>query len=155
MEFLSIPFTIFIAISFILYYVKNDRRWQHALLLIGSTVFIGYYHPMYLAYAFGITLFTFYSGRLIHSKRKTKMMPWIFTGSLMMLVGVWLTARYWSPIFPLGISFYTFQALSYLIEIYWDEEPEDSLLDFTLYMILFMKFLSGSYRNVAMTCYHK
>ncbi len=143
MEFLSIPFTIFIAISFILYYVKNDRRWQHALLLIGSTVFIGYYHPMYLAYAFGITLFTFYSGRLIHSKRKTKMMPWIFTGSLMMLVGVWLTARYWSPIFPLGISFYTFQALSYLIEIYWDEEPEDSLLDFTLYMILFMKFLSG------------
>lgn len=52
-------------------------------------------------------------------------------------------ARYWFPLFPLGISFYTFQALSYLIEIYWEEEPEDDFVDFTLYMMLFVKFLSG------------
>lgn len=53
-----------------------------------------------------------------------------------------LVARYWFPLFPLGISFYTFQALSYLIEIYWEEEREDDFVDFTLYMMLFVKFLS-------------
>lgn len=46
--------------------------------------------------------------------------------------------------FPLGISFYTFQAISYLTEIYWqEEEPEKSLPDFMIYMLFFMKFLSG------------
>lgn len=47
-------------------------------------------------------------------------------------------------LFPLGISFYTFQALSYLTEIYWkEEEPEENLADFMIYMLFFMKFLSG------------
>ena len=49
-----------------------------------------------------------------------------------------------SVFFPLGISFYTFQALGYLIDVYWEEEePERSLPDFMLYMLFFMKFLSG------------
>jgi alginate O-acetyltransferase complex protein AlgI len=143
MEFLSIPFTVFIVITILLYYAGKGKRWQHGLLLTASIIFIGYYHLQYLLYAIGITLFTFYAGKLLHKKKEDKSASWIFVGSLAVLVGVWLTARYWSPIFPLGISFYTFQALSYLIEIYWDEEPEESLLDFTLYMMLFMKFLSG------------
>ncbi|MCP6082815.1 hypothetical protein NL341_27840, partial [Klebsiella pneumoniae] len=66
-----------------------------------------------------------------------------FWASISGLVVFWLIARYWFPLFPLGISFYTFQALSYLIEIYWEEEPEDNFLDFSLYMLLFVKFLSG------------
>lgn len=143
MEFLSIPFTVFIVITILLYYAGKGKRWQHGLLLTASIIFIGYYHLQYLLYAIGITLFTFYAGKLLHKKKEDKSASWIFVGSLAVLVGVWLTARYWSPIFPLGISFYTFQALSYLIEIYWDEEPEESPLDFTLYMMLFMKFLSG------------
>lgn len=143
MEFLSIPFTLFFVITFILYYAKRGKQWQHALLLAASVVFIGYYHLSYLLYAIGITLFTFYAGRLLHQQRQSKQASWIFIGSIVVLAGIWLTARYYSPIFPLGISFYTFQALSYLIEIYWEEEPEESLLDFSLYMMLFMKFLSG------------
>ena len=98
---------------------------------------------MYLAYALGITCFTFLSGKLLYQKSDSKNALGILTISLCVLAGIWLAARYWSPLFPLGISFYTFQALSYLIEIYWGEEPENNFLDFTLYMILFMKFLSG------------
>src|SRR5574344_987230 len=143
MEFLSIPFTVFIIVAFILYYCNEGRRWQHALLLTASVVFIGYYHLMYLAYAFSITLFTFYAGRLLHRQLNGKWGKYIFWGSTAGLAGIWLIARYESPIFPLGISFYTFQALSYLIEIYWEAEPEEDLPDFTLYMTLFMKFLSG------------
>lgn len=143
MEFLSIPFVVCLVLTFVLYYMRTGRRWQHGVLLLASCVFIGYYHLVYLLFALGITLLTFYAGLWLHRKRDTRLAPWIFGGSVGALVGIWLVARYWSPLFPLGISFYTFQALSYLIEIYWDEEPERSLPDFTLYMLLFMKFLSG------------
>lgn len=143
MEFLSIPFVVCLVLTFVLYYMRTGRRWQHGVLLLASCVFIGYYHLVYLLFALGITLLTFYAGLWLHRKRDTRLASWIFGGSVGALVGIWLVARYWSPLFPLGISFYTFQALSYLIEIYWDEEPERSLPDFTLYMLLFMKFLSG------------
>ena len=47
-------------------------------------------------------------------------------------------------LYPLGMSFYTFQAIGYLTDVYWQEdEPEKNLLDFSLYMLLFFKFLSG------------
>lgn len=143
MEFISIPFTILLTVTFILYYLKTNRCWQHGLLLLASLVFAGYYHLIYIAYALGINVFTFYAGKYLASIRGQRSASYVFVGSIAVLVCTWLAARYWAPLFPLGISFYTFQALSYLIEIYWDEDPEDSLMDFTLYMLLFMKFLSG------------
>lgn len=143
MEFLSIPFVCCMAITFLLYYLRQERGWQHTILLVASMVFIGYYHPVYLLIASAITVFTFFWGRIIHANLGTRAGTiYLWTG-IIALTGFWLVARYWFPLFPLGISFYTFQALSYLIEIYWEEEPEDDFVDFTLYMMLFVKFLSG------------
>ena len=130
-------------VAFILYYAFRKRRQQHAVLLLASVVFIGYYHLTYLLTAVGITLFTFYAGRRIHAHVNTPRAGWWLWTSVVALVGFWLVARYYFDLFPLGISFYTFQALSYLIEIYWEEDPEDNFIDFSLYMLLFVKFLSG------------
>jgi alginate O-acetyltransferase complex protein AlgI len=82
MEFLSIPFTVFIVITILLYYAGKGKRWQHGLLLTASIIFIGYYHLQYLLYAIGITLFTFYAGKLLHKKKEDKSASWIFVGSL-------------------------------------------------------------------------
>lgn len=131
------------AITFLLYYLRQERGWQHTILLVASMVFIGYYHPVYLLIASAITVFTFFWGRIIHANLGTRAGTIYFWTGIIALTGFWLVARYWFPLFPLGISFYTFQALSYLIEIYWEEEPEDDFVDFTLYMMLFVKFLSG------------
>jgi alginate O-acetyltransferase complex protein AlgI len=47
-------------------------------------------------------------------------------------------------ILPIGISFYIFKVLSYLIEIYWENiEPEKNFLDFTLYVAFFANILAG------------
>ena len=143
MEFLSIPFVCCMAITFLLYYLRQERGWQHTVLLVASMVFIGYYHPVYLLIASAITVFAFFWGRIIHANLGTRAGTIYFWTGIIALTGFWLVARYWFPLFPLGISFYTFQALSYLIEIYWEEEPEDDFVDFTLYMMLFVKFLSG------------
>ena len=143
MEFLTLPFVALFGVTLLLYYVRCSKAWQHGILLIASSVFIGYYHWQYLVVALGITFFTFYMGKAIHRYLNSRTATYLFLFSVIGLVGFWLFSRYWSGMFPIGISFYTFQALSYLIEIYWEEEPEDSLPDFTLYMLLFMKFLSG------------
>ncbi|MFO7445104.1 MAG: MBOAT family O-acyltransferase [Ignavibacteriaceae bacterium] len=45
---------------------------------------------------------------------------------------------------PIGISFYTFKAISYLVEVYWENiEPEKNFLDFTLYISFFANILAG------------
>jgi len=143
MEFLTLPFVTLFGVTLLLYYASSSRAWQHAVLLLSSCVFIAFYHWQYLVVALGITLFTFYMGRAVHRHLNSRAGTWLFSFGIIGLAGFWLFSRYWSGMFPIGISFYTFQALSYLIEIYWEEEPEDSLPDFTLYMLLFMKFLSG------------
>lgn len=143
MEFLTFPYFILFIVTFLLYYAHTSKMWQHGVLLLASCVFIAWYHIVYLAIALAITLFTFFMGKAIHRYLDTPKATVLLWVGIIGLVGFWLFSRYWSGMFPLGISFYTFQALSYLIEIYWEEDPEDDLPDFTLYMLLFMKFLSG------------
>ena len=143
MEFLSIPFSCTLILAFILYYIKENKDWQRFVLLATSVVFVGFYHWQYLVSAIGITILTFYMGKWIHKSLGTKKAPYLLTLGISMLVGIWLYTRYCIDLFPLGISFYTFQAISYLIETYWEEEPEDDIFDFSVYMLLFMKFLSG------------
>ena len=143
MEFLSIPFVVLMCITFVLYYATRRRRLQHALLLLAGATFAGYHHIAYLLIAVLITAFTFWMGKRIHAAVNTPLATirlWLGIGGL---VGFWLAARYWAPLFPLGISFYTFQAIAYLADIYWEEDPEDNFIDFSVYMLLFMKFLSG------------
>lgn len=149
MEFLSLPFVACMIITFALYYARTSRRWQHAVLLAASMVFIGWYHIAYLLIAVAVSTFTFFVGKKLHATLDTPACNYWLWGSIASLVAFWLVARYWFPLFPLGISFYTFQALSYLIEIYWEEDPEDNFVDFTLYMLLFVKFLSGPIERAA------
>lgn len=89
-------------------------------------------------------------GRWIDLTKDEKKTKSIYFSGVCFLVVSWLAFRYAGQLidhhflFPLGISFYTFQAISYLTEIYWQEEkPENSLIDFLIYMLFFMKFLSG------------
>lgn len=132
------------AATFLLYYLSSNRKWQHAILLIASCVFIGYYHLSYLFVVLGVTVFTFFAGKAICKHVDGTMGAVLLWSSIVFLAGFWLIARYVAPLFPLGMSFYTFQALAYLIDIYWEEEePEDDFSDFLLYMLMFMKFLSG------------
>ncbi|MFZ1236739.1 MAG: MBOAT family O-acyltransferase [Prevotella sp.] len=143
MNFLSLPFLALMIFVVTLYFAKSDRRWQHSVLIVANMTFIGYYHISYLIVSVLVTLFTFIVGKQIgQTVENRKSSYWLWTGIVGLIV-FWLAARYWSPIFPLGISFYVFQAVSYLLDIYWGEDPEDDLVDFSLYMMFFVKFLSG------------
>lgn len=83
-------------------------------------------------------------GKQGKSGKKTK--P-VYIAGIIALIGGWLLLHGTvidDIIFPLGMSFYTFQAISYLTDVYWQEQrSERNWVDFLIYMLFFMKFLSG------------
>ena len=166
MIFLSLPFVILFTCCLILYYTVKGC-YQKPVLLLTSCIFVGYLNIAYLLIAALIAAITFYWGRWIGIQEQENKRRRVFIGGIVFLVLFLVAFKYlnfigeniavllgwfgvdWkgaitSIFFPLGISFYTFQALGYLIDVYWEEEePERSLPDFMLYMLFFMKFLSG------------
>ena len=149
MSFISLNFVTLFVCTFLLYYTLPPK-YRKAILLLSSCIFIGYYHIAFLIIALLISLATFFLGKWVGQSKHEKDTKRIYISGLCFLITGWLAFRYANLLpgvhwlFPLGISFYTFQALSYLTEIYWkEEEPEEHLADFMIYMLFFMKFLSG------------
>ena len=146
---MSLNFVTLFVCTFLLYYTLPPK-YRKAILLLSSCIFIGYYHIAFLIIALLISLATFFLGKWVGQSKHEKDTKRIYISGLCFLITGWLAFRYANLLpgvhwlFPLGISFYTFQALSYLTEIYWkEEEPEENLADFMIYMLFFMKFLSG------------
>lgn len=149
MSFISLNFVTLFVCTFLLYYTLPPK-YRKAILLLSSCIFIGYYHIAFLIIALLISLATFFLGKWVGQSKHEKDTKRIYISGLCFLITGWLAFRYANLLpgvhwlFPLGISFYTFQALSYLTEIYWkEEELEENLADFMIYMLFFMKFLSG------------
>ena len=149
MSFISLNFVTLFVCTFLLYYTLPPK-YRKAILLLSSCIFIGYYHIAFLIIALLISLATFFLGKWVGQSKHEKDTKRIYISGLCFLITGWFAFRYANLLpgvhwlFPLGISFYTFQALSYLTEIYWkEEEPEENLADFMIYMLFFMKFLSG------------
>ncbi len=149
MSFISLNFVTLFVCTFLLYYTLPPK-YRKAILLLSSCIFIGYYHIAFLIIALLISLATFFLGKWVGQSKHEKDTKRIYISGLCFLITGWLAFRFANLLpgvhwlFPLGISFYTFQALSYLTEIYWkEEEPEENLADFMIYMLFFMKFLSG------------
>lgn len=151
MSFISLEFVLLFLLCFTSYHFVSDKR-RKFVLLAASGVFIGYFNPAFLVTALVVSLFTYGAAILIEQAReKGRGSRLIYWGGIFCLVLCWMGFRYANRltgnsgfIFPLGMSFYTFQAIGYLTEVYWEEEKaERRPIDFLLYMLLFMKFLSG------------
>ena len=131
MSFISLEFVLLFLLCFTLYHFISDKG-RKLVLLAASGVFIGYFNPAFLVTALVVSLFTYGAAILIEQAReKGRGSRLIYWGGIFCLVLCWM-------------SFYTFQAIGYLTEVYWEEEKaERRPIDFLLYMLLFMKFLSG------------
>lgn len=151
MSFISLEFVLLLLLCFTLYHWVREKG-RKRVLLAASGVFIGYFNPVFLVTALVVSLFTYGAAiRVEQACEKERGSRLIYWSSISCLVLCWIGFRYahqWTGnsgiVFPLGMSFYTFQAIGYLTEVYWEEEKaERNLMDFLLYMLLFMKFLSG------------
>ncbi len=150
----------FLPAVFLLYRLPFGRRWQNALLACASLVFYAFgnlhYVPLFLLsvllnYATGLLL----SGRLQRSKPLIALNIVLNLGILCVfkytdfLIGnanalFGLTLKPVGLILPIGISFYTFQGLSYTIDVYRKpEEYSRSFLKLLLYISFFPQLIAG------------
>ncbi len=166
MLFNSIGFVLFL-ITVLLTYQLLPHRWQNRLLLLASYIFYGSWDWRFLPLILVSTLVDFYCGAAMYSASSPKRRKQLLTVSLAVNLGLLGTFKYLgffvdsfieladsvgmhvNPvsiqiILPVGISFYTFQTLSYTIDIYHRRlEPEPRFLNFALFVAFFPQLVAG------------
>jgi D-alanyl-lipoteichoic acid acyltransferase DltB (MBOAT superfamily) len=166
MVFNSIPFLVFCAIVFPLYYALPFRR-QNYLLLVASYFFYGWWDWRFTLLLFSTTAIDYWVAKQIsRSDRPAVRKRFLaisivanltvlgtfkyfnfFSGSLQTaLHGVGLSADWptLNVILPVGISFYTFLSMSYTIDVYRREiEPARRFDDFALFVSYFPHLVAG------------
>ena len=157
---------VFFPLIFLLYYIIPARcqRGRNVFLLAVSYLLYLNWKPVYALILLGVTLVTYYGARLIEKNEKKKqimalgavfsLLPLLFFKYFNFIneqVYVVLSAfglRYdlqglnWAV--PIGISFFTFQALGYFFDVYYKKiEAEKDLLTYALFISFFPSILSG------------
>ena len=166
MLFNSFEFLVFLPIVFLLYWlVFKWRQTQNVFIVVASYVFYGWWAWRFLVLIFITTLLSYLSGILIEKYRgKAK---WICGTNIAINIGILCYYKYvnffadnfetlinqfgyqldWvtlDVILPVGISFYTFQALSYTIDVYRrDTNATKDFIAFTSFISFFPQLVAG------------
>jgi D-alanyl-lipoteichoic acid acyltransferase DltB (MBOAT superfamily) len=170
MNFNSFEFLVFLPIVFVLYwFVFQKREWQNLLIVTASYVFYGWWDWRFLFLIIFTSLGSFYSGVLIElfegQKRRQRMVCAVNLIVNFLILGVFkyynffadsLAQLFWhvfhyqldwvtlNVILPVGISFYTFQALSYTIDVYRKDVPvTKNIVEFCAFISFFPQLVAG------------
>lgn len=173
MLFNSVQFAFFLPIVFLLYWFVFDRcisksKWQlkiqNAFVIVASYVFYGWWDWRFLLLIAFTSLCSWVSGLLIGkaaSRKKAKTWMWL---NIVINLGILAMFKYYDffitefaqffhissdrlllkVILPVGISFYTFQALSYSIDVYRGKcEPTNDIIAFFAFISFFPQLVAG------------
>lgn len=169
MLFNSIDFAIFLPIVFLLYWfvIQKNLKLQNLFLVVASYVFYGWWDWRFLSLILFSTIVDYFVGRLLANEendRKRKLLLVVSIAVNLSFLGffkyynffldnftqafTWLgtpiSARALSIILPVGISFYTFQTLSYSIDVYRKKlEPTKDLIAFAAFVGFFPQLVAG------------
>lgn len=162
MIFSSMTFLcVFLPVVFILYYVLPSLRVKNAFLIAASLLFYAYGEPVYVLLMLLSILMNYLFGRMLESRNKTVRKA-VVSAAVLMNLGLLFVFKYTDMLLntvnqishseipmtnlslPVGISFFTFQALSYVIDVYRKEaEPEKNLFRVMLYISFFPQLIAG------------
>jgi alginate O-acetyltransferase complex protein AlgI len=171
MVFSSLAFLcVFLPVVFLLYLVAPGIRAKNILLILASLVFYAYGEPVYLLLLLASAVLNWIFGQLISARRTAAgrrgmltvgvavnlafLVVFKYSGWLVSLVNGVLGAHLATPhlALPIGISFYTFQALTYVIDVYRRRvDPQRNFLKLLLSISLFPQLLAGpiiKYRDI-------
>ncbi len=166
MIFNSFQFVVFFTVVIALYW-RLDLRWQNRFLLVMSYVFYGWWDWRFLGLLAFSTVVDFFVGRALgrtSAKTTRKRLLWVSMGvnlgvlgffkyfgffassleNMLEVAGVPWLAPTLGVVLPVGISFYTFQSMSYTIDVYRrDLKPVERFDDFALYVSYFPQLVAG------------
>lgn len=169
MLFNSIEFLIFLPIVFTLYWILNKKNltYQNVLLLVSSYFFYACWDWRFLFLLMFSTGLDYYTGiKMFDAKNETSKKFWFWLSIIInvgflgifkyynffaesfaqLLEGFGFQVNVWvlEVILPVGISFYTFHGLSYVIDIYKNRiEPERNIVDYSLFVSYFPLLVAG------------
>ena len=172
MRFSSLPFLFgFLPLTLALYFAAPPR-WRNLVLLLTSLVFYGWGEPVYLGIMVLSILIDYTHGLLVERYRsRDKLARWFVAESVILNLGLLGFFKYWDffaenlsrlpgitlpalglPL-PIGISFFTFQTMSYTIDVYRRDAPaQRDIVAFGAYVTMFPQLVAGPivrYREVA------
>lgn len=160
MLFSSIPFLFYFLPPVLLLYFLTPDRWKNLTLLLSSLVFYGWGEPRFLLFMLASIAQGYAFGRLMERYPRHKR-PFLilsavlslgllgyckyagfFLRTLGALTGLSLPAL--QIALPIGISFYTFQILSYVIDVYRGDAPaQRNLIDLAAYIAMYPQLVAG------------
>jgi len=169
MLFNSFDFAVFLPVVFCLYWAVNKYalRWQNALVVLVSYLFYGWWDARFLGLILFSTLVDYTIGQqlgLENDIKKRKIYLWISIVSNLGLLGFFKYYNFFlenfisafsffgadfstqslSIILPVGISFYTFQTLSYTIDVYKKKlQPTNDFIAFAAFVSFFPQLVAG------------
>ena len=171
MNFVQFEFPIFFIFVFALFWALKKRSWQNLLLVVCSAVFYGWVHPWFLFLLYGSAILDFNMGkRMIDDEANKKRYLWIsMLGNVGMLgyfkycnffidnfnaifstMGLGASLQNLDIFLPVGISFYTFQTMSYTIDIYKGElKPRNNFIDYLAFISFFPQLVAGPVERAA------
>lgn len=169
MLFNSISFAIFLPIVFFLYWfaTKGSYKIQNVLLLVASYYFYGCWDWRFLFLLMFSTFLDYYTGRRIFNASNTKNRKFWLWLSIIVNLGFLGLFKYYNffitsfaeglsafglhlsfstikVVLPVGISFYTFHGLSYVLDIYYRRiKPENNFVDYSVFVSFFPLLVAG------------
>lgn len=168
MVFSGIVFLFYFLAPVLLIYYLVPKKYKNIVLFIASLVFYAWGEPKYVFLMLFSALFNYICGLWIDKSLKKKtvlilniicnigiLVYFKYTNFILSTIGTLTKAElpYLNILLPIGISFYTFQALSYTIDVYRGKTAvQKSFLNFGLYLSLFPQLIAGPivrYNDVA------
>ena len=165
MTFVQIEFLWFMLVVYTAYWLLRKRTWQNALLVGASAIFYGWIHPWFLILLYTSAVVDYGMGRAIDTwrpRRRIFLATSMFVNMSMLgffkyfnffventttaLTSLGIPSNFTtlSIILPVGISFYTFQTMSYTIDVYRGQvKARTNFLDYLVYVTFFPQLVAG------------
>ena len=158
MLFSSITFLYYFLVVLLLIYFLSPKKYRNFILLVFSLLFYFLGEPKYIVILILSGVLNYFFGNMVLLKHKKFFLAVaciyniglllffkytdFFITNINSLLGSNIPLLY--IVMPIGISFFTFQALSYVIDIYnGKSKPANSLIDFMTYLSLFPQLVAG------------
>ncbi|SHH96806.1 MBOAT family O-acyltransferase [Clostridium grantii] len=163
MVFSSLIFLfMFLPITLILYYI-SPRYLKNLILLISSLIFYAWGEPVYIILMLFSIITMFFFAKIIDKNRENRVLfNILFALAVMICLGSLVFFKYYGFIvinlnmifslnlstfelpLPIGISFYTFQILSYIVDVYRGKvEVQNKIISFAMYVTMFPQLIAG------------
>lgn len=162
MLFSSIPFLYYFLPSVLILFLLAPKKLKNTVLLISSLVFYGWGEPKYVIMMVASIIIGFISGLLIEATNEKSKKKLILTINLIINLGflgffkysnffienfnnlTGLSLNLLNVALPIGISFYTFQILSYAVDVYRGTvKAQKNLINLATYITMFPQLIAG------------